>query len=217
LKELDKKSFTSSPFLLTKTPLDYLVKLNLAPFIFPIPLKQENVIFYEKLLQNNFSGELLLLSLFWDHPKPVTPLRKAFVLSNKESSYIQNLLLLLKAFLEVKMLPLYTLKKMFRLPRFSTLLKWLGIWVSTLRPRLSQDFTYFKELYKQKKDKLYPQPYIKGDILIKLGLKPSALFKKILDDIENAQLNEEIHTKEECFNYLETLLEQYNVEISEPN
>jgi len=51
-----------------------------------------------------------------------------------------------------------------------------------------------------------PKPFVGGKDLIKLGLKPSALFKEILYDIYQKQLDGELGSKDEALDYLKKYL-----------
>ncbi len=53
---------------------------------------------------------------------------------------------------------------------------------------------------------LDPPPFVTGDDLIARGLPPGKRIRKILDTIREAQLNEEVTTKEEAFRLLDQLL-----------
>jgi poly(A) polymerase len=55
-------------------------------------------------------------------------------------------------------------------------------------------------------EKLDPPPFVTGDDLIARGLPPGKRIREILDTIREAQLNEEITTKEEAFRLLDRLL-----------
>jgi len=62
-------------------------------------------------------------------------------------------------------------------------------------------------LQKAKKLGVYneaPKPLLKGRDLIELGLKPSAKFKKILEEIYNRQINGEFTTKQEALVWLQS-------------
>ena len=48
------------------------------------------------------------------------------------------------------------------------------------------------------RERLDPPPLVTGDDLRAAGLRPGPAFKQILQTIRDAQLNGEIHTKEEA-------------------
>jgi poly(A) polymerase len=53
---------------------------------------------------------------------------------------------------------------------------------------------------------IYPTPLVTGDDLIAMGLQPGKSFRRILDTVRDAQLNEEIATKEEAMSLVMQLL-----------
>jgi poly(A) polymerase len=58
--------------------------------------------------------------------------------------------------------------------------------------------------------RLDPPPLISGAELIAMGLRPGKLFGRILDAVRDAQLNEEISTKDEAMLLVKRLLDQQN-------
>jgi poly(A) polymerase len=58
--------------------------------------------------------------------------------------------------------------------------------------------------------RLDPPPLISGAELIAIGLRPGKLFGRILDAVRDAQLNEEISTKDEAMLLVKRLLDQQN-------
>jgi poly(A) polymerase len=54
---------------------------------------------------------------------------------------------------------------------------------------------------------LRPEPLITGIDLIALGLKPGPLFKIILSDVENLQLDGKLSTKEEAITAIKEFVE----------
>jgi poly(A) polymerase len=55
-------------------------------------------------------------------------------------------------------------------------------------------------------EKLDPPPFVTGDDLIALGLRPGKRIREILDTIREAQLNEELTDKEEAFRLADRLI-----------
>jgi poly(A) polymerase len=51
-------------------------------------------------------------------------------------------------------------------------------------------------------EEIKPEPLINGYDLINLGYKPGPMFKKILDAVEEAQLDNQIETKEEALKFV---------------
>lgn len=58
-------------------------------------------------------------------------------------------------------------------------------------------------------ERLDPPPLLSGGDLIALGLEPGKLFRQILDAVRDAQLNEEISTKDEAMSFVTWFLEQH--------
>lgn len=59
-----------------------------------------------------------------------------------------------------------------------------------------------KRLAEWKPEEIKPEPIMRGRHLIELGLKPGPIFSKILNDVMDRQLEEEITTLEEAINYV---------------
>lgn len=53
-------------------------------------------------------------------------------------------------------------------------------------------------------EQIKPKPLINGDDLISLGIRPGPIFKVILSDVSDKQLNEEIETKEDAIEFVKT-------------
>lgn len=58
-------------------------------------------------------------------------------------------------------------------------------------------------------ERLDPPPLITGADLIEMGLRPGKLFREILDAVRDAQLNEEILTKDKALQFVTTLINRY--------
>jgi poly(A) polymerase len=56
-----------------------------------------------------------------------------------------------------------------------------------------------------------PPRLVSGEDLIAMGLKPGPHFKELLQSIEDAQLNEAIHTREEAVDLLRSLLSRTSI------
>jgi poly(A) polymerase len=56
------------------------------------------------------------------------------------------------------------------------------------------------------KEEIDPPPLLTGDDLVARGLEPGALFKELLDRVRDAQLNDEIKTREEALALVRRLL-----------
>lgn len=58
-------------------------------------------------------------------------------------------------------------------------------------------------------DRLDPPPLVTGSDLIAMGLEPGKRFRQILAAVRDAQLNEEISTKDEAMSVVKQFLEQH--------
>jgi hypothetical protein len=54
---------------------------------------------------------------------------------------------------------------------------------------------------------LNPEPFITGNDLIRIGLKPGPKFKSVLQTVRNAQLLHQIHSREEAIELVRHLHE----------
>jgi poly(A) polymerase len=61
-------------------------------------------------------------------------------------------------------------------------------------------------LHRTPPEKLDPPPLVTGDDLISLGLQPGKQFREILDAVREAQLNEELSTREEAMGLVQRLI-----------
>ena len=61
-------------------------------------------------------------------------------------------------------------------------------------------------LHRTPPEKLDPPPFVTGDDLIALGLKPGKQFREILDAVSEAQLNDELSTRDEAIRLVERLI-----------
>lgn len=55
-------------------------------------------------------------------------------------------------------------------------------------------------------EEIKPKPFIGGNDLINLGLKPGPVFKKILDEVSDLQLENKLTTREKALKYIEALV-----------
>jgi poly(A) polymerase len=60
----------------------------------------------------------------------------------------------------------------------------------------------FQDHFKKYQNDFFPKPLLTGTDLLEQGFKASPLFQKILKDLETEQLNENLHSKEEAFQWL---------------
>ncbi len=78
--------------------------------------------------------------------------------------------------------------------------------IKALEKRLAK----IKKQIKQKQEAEIP-PFVTGNDLIVLGLKPGPIFRKILEEVRNAQLEEIIKTKEEAIEFVKKLIKKLDL------
>jgi poly(A) polymerase len=61
-------------------------------------------------------------------------------------------------------------------------------------------------LHRTPPEKLDPPPLVTGDDLISLGLQPGKQFREILDAVREAQLNDELSTREQAMILVQRLI-----------
>lgn len=59
-------------------------------------------------------------------------------------------------------------------------------------------------------EEIHPKPLVTGDDLIAAGLQPGSVFKVILHQIEDAQLNGVVNTREQALSQMQSVLESIN-------
>jgi poly(A) polymerase len=78
------------------------------------------------------------------------------------------------------------------------------------------DLSYYefckRKLSELKQEEIHPQPLLGGKDLIELGLTPGPIFQRILKDVEEAQLNGEVATREQALEWVST---RYDKEVQE--
>lgn len=69
------------------------------------------------------------------------------------------------------------------------------------------NFCFLLDFVNEIKDEIkLPEPLVKGNDLIELGMEPGPVFKEILDDVMNAQLEGRILSRDEAMEYLHTIV-----------
>ncbi|MDP8980390.1 MAG: CCA tRNA nucleotidyltransferase [Acidobacteriota bacterium] len=105
-----------------------------------------------------------------------------------------------------------TLKRFLRLPRFDEHLE-LHRLDSTCSSGNLENYHFAKSRFEQAPaEELRPVRLIKGDDLIAAGYKPGPEFSKVLDAVEDAQLEGRIHTREDAMELVKELLGERHVE-----
>ena len=127
--------------------------------------------------------------------------------SNDDTDQIVSLVANHMRFGDVKHMKASTLKRFFRLRNFPEHLDlhWLDV---TASHNLLGMYDYAKQhFYATPVQEHKPALLLTGRDLIDAGLKPGPRFKQLLSDIEDAQLEGTIHTRDEAINLLRHLLQ----------
>ncbi len=130
--------------------------------------------------------------------------------SNEETDQIVSLVANHMRFGDVKAMKESTLRRFFRLQDFPEhlALHWLDV---TASHNLLGMYDYAKErFYAVPEEQHQAQPLVTGRDLIGAGLKPGPQFKELLREIEDAQLEGKIRTREDGMVLLQTLLARDN-------
>ena len=130
--------------------------------------------------------------------------------SNDDTDQIVALVANHMRFGDVKNMKASTLKRFFRLHDFPEhlALHWLDV---TASHNLLGMYDYAKQHYEAAPaDEHKPALLLTGRDLITAGLKPGPRFKQLLVEIEDAQLEGTIHTRDEAINFLRELLKDAN-------
>jgi poly(A) polymerase len=107
---------------------------------------------------------------------------------------------------DVKHMKQSTLKRFFRLHDFPEHLALHKLDVTSSHNLLDL-YHYAKEEFEKAPEEVYkPTPLLTGRDLIEAGLNPGPRFKQLLQDLEDAQLEGAIHTREQAINLLRDLL-----------
>lgn len=101
-------------------------------------------------------------------------------------------------FLEVRKLRPAKLKRFLRLPDFSLHLELHRLDCLASHGKLDNYHFCLEKLAHYEKEDLRPPPILTGDDLLDLGFKPGPLFKTILSGLEDAQLEGQVHNREEA-------------------
>ena len=140
--------------------------------------------------------------------------------SNGDTDQIVSLVANHMRFGDVKNMKQSTLKRFFRLHDFPEhlALHWLDVAASH---SLFGMYDYAKQHYEAAPvEEHKPARLLTGRDLIEAGLKPGPRFKQLLSDIEDAQLEGTIHSRDEAVNLLRALLrkssESASQSVSEP-
>ncbi|MFH1421705.1 MAG: CCA tRNA nucleotidyltransferase [Planctomycetota bacterium] len=108
---------------------------------------------------------------------------------------------------EASAAPLYKLKRLLAEENFEELLLLMEAKMKSGCAE-EEDIKFIRELHSSlTEEEIFPEPFIKGEDLIRLGLTPSALFSKIIEEIFNAQLDGGVKNKEEALSLVNKLIQ----------
>ncbi len=175
---------------------------------------------------NKPDKELALAALLHDIAKPVTmthtdrirfnghdkkgaimakSICERLKLSNKETNHVVELVEQHMQFMNVQNMRESKLKRFLRQDLFKDHLELHRVDCLASHGKLDHyNFCVDKlnEFNKQEGNILYPEMLINGNSLLELGFKPGPIFKKILEDIENEQLERRIQSRDEAITYI---------------
>ena len=132
---------------------------------------------------------------------------KRFKCSNIITNSVINILKLLYMISDFKddNIPLWQLKRWVRDENFTLVLSIIEIFDIKNHNQINK-ILHIKSIYNSfinDKSDFFPKAIINGETLIKLGISPGEIFRTILFDIENKQLENKIHSEEEAIKYIE--------------
>jgi len=129
-------------------------------------------------------------------------------MSNEQIAYIKYLVTHHMRFMHVRDMRESTLKKMLRHPFFDDLLELHRIDSLASHGDLSTWEFCRKKREEFSREEVSPEPLITGRDLITLGYKPGPLFKEILSDVEEAQLEGMLKSSDEAVDYVKRKYKQ---------
>lgn len=154
-------------------------------------------------LLNEPGFELAAAAIFRALPDPQSqtyPLCKRLRMSNDEIEAVCWMLQHLADVMTSKTKSLAELKRLLVHPRAADLLELARV-DALAGDRDLSPVMHCEELLRQTPpERLDPPPLITGADLISMGLEPGKLFREMLDAVRDAQLNDEISTKDEALN-----------------
>jgi poly(A) polymerase len=125
--------------------------------------------------------------------------------SNEDTAQIAALVANHMKFKDVLQMKPSTLKRFARLNRFDEHLELHRLdCLSSHRMLNNYDFAQ-KFVRETPAEQIRPARLLTGDDLMALGFQPGPSFKQMLDSVEEAQLNDLIHTREEAIEFLKSL------------
>ncbi|MBI4243389.1 MAG: CCA tRNA nucleotidyltransferase [Planctomycetes bacterium] len=131
---------------------------------------------------------------------------KRLKLSNDETESVKYIVRNHLRFKDVKNMKVSKLKRFLQEKLFDRLK--LAAIADTLASNGNMEFFEFIDDFvkKQSSEELKPNPFITGNDLIGLGLKPGPVFSKILDEVYDKQLEGKVKTREQALSYLKKFI-----------
>lgn len=195
----------------TSNPLKALTlmqELDLWKPVFLFSFEEKNLRLF-CALPFSLSPELKLLALCPHlNEKDLKKMASYFKLSTKQTQKILFTLKLLSSLKDFSKLRLSLQKRIFRNPFFQEAFLFLQAYQPLMKKKEEKTIRFILSQYQQCQNFLYYPKLISGEDLIKLNLQPSPLFKLILEEIENLQLEEKITTQEEALKVAQELIRQ---------
>jgi poly(A) polymerase len=125
--------------------------------------------------------------------------------SNEDTAQIAALVANHMKFKDVLQMKPSTLKRFARLNRFDEHLE-LHRLDCLSSHRMLSNYDFVQAFVRETPaEQIRPARLLTGDDLVAIGLQPGPCFKQILDSVEDAQLNDLIHTREEAIEFLKSL------------
>jgi hypothetical protein len=136
----------------------------------------------------------------------VHAMRQALKISNDESDELREILESLAPLLTEQPPSIVTKKRFMALPHHAAAMEVMEAIgeAGVLTERIG---ALYQELYKLYDTDFAPPPFITGDDLTAAGLQPGPVFKRVLDAVYDAQLEDRLKTKEEAMNLAMQLAE----------
>ncbi len=156
-----------------------------------------------QLLQSP-SFELVMAALLHTVPGSVREICLRLKLSNKEANEIVWLVDHQSSLVDAAELPLSELKKLLSHRYRDGLLALFRVCVLAKNRDLSDIIFCEEYLQRTPEDVLNPPLLISGDDLVQLGMQPGKQFRKWLDAVRDAQLNEELESKEDALKWIQS-------------
>lgn len=194
---------------------DILPSLNLmkssglwdSVFLFPYQEQQAKLC---AKLSPEILPELRLFSLcFQKDREGLEKVSSDFKLSRKQLEHLQSAKKILSGFENYPTARLSTLKRIFRIPEYQGIFEFLKEWQKIFKSGELEIINLMEEKYRENKNSLETEKIISGEDLKDMGLNPSPVFREILEEVENLQLENIIHTREEAIAKALQLKESY--------